>query len=144
MALIENVGSNAVPILGVGFMRQLSLPSLQTLALGTQPPYSEKPKPQEESTCRHSSWHRQLNSQPMSIAVHANEPSRMFSPVEPSDDSNPSFLSDYKCMKPQVRTNQLGLVSPEKHEKINYRFKTFCIEMICYTAIGNWNNKQDF
>ena len=95
---------------------------LQTLALGTQPPWCAMSKTHEEAILQAlqstSQLNSQPNSQPASTAIDGNEPSWMFCPAEFSDDSNPSFqmtpilLSDYKYMKPSFRSNQLNPAGP--------------------------------
>lgn len=91
---------------------------LQTLALGTQPPWCAMSKTHEEAILQALQSTSQLNSQPASTAIDGNEPSWMFCPAEFSDDSNPSFqmtpilLSDYKYMKPSFRSNQLNPAGP--------------------------------
>lgn len=85
---------------------------LQTLALGTQPPCCAMSKTHEEAILQALQSTSQLNSQPASTAIDGNEPSWMFCPAEFSDDSNPSWISDYKYTKPSFRSNQLNPAGP--------------------------------
>ena len=81
---------------------------LQTLAPGTQPPCCAMSKTHEEAILQTS----QLNSQPTATTIDGNEPSWMFCPAEFSDDSNPSWISDYKYKKASLRSNQLNPAGP--------------------------------
>lgn len=96
--------------LGPGFKRSFHF--LQTLAVGTQPLCCAMSKTHEEAILQALQSTSQLNSQPTSTAIHGNEPSWMFCPAEFSEDSNPSWILDYKYKKPSLGSNQLNPVGP--------------------------------